>query len=37
MKAYLTPELIKWIEQKAADPIWKMGVLAGSYKPGIAY
>ncbi|MFI5138532.1 MAG: hypothetical protein ACHQIM_11965 [Sphingobacteriales bacterium] len=32
MKHYLTPELIRHIEQKATDPIWKMGVLMGGHK-----
>jgi len=32
MKQYLSQELIKLIEEKATDPIWKMGVLAGGYK-----
>ncbi|MGF7078915.1 hypothetical protein [Mucilaginibacter sp. UYCu711] len=32
MKNYLTPELIKWVENSAADPIWQMGILASMKK-----
>ncbi len=31
-KQYLTPELIRWVQQQAQDPIWQMGVLASLKK-----
>ena len=32
MKAYLTLDLIQLVQRKAADPIWRMGIFAGSHQ-----